>query len=139
MAAGVESEGVLLLPSHLSKWGIQGGTVSVPAVAAIGTLSLEMTMTCYVRKVVWCKGRTRRKGKVSTTGQKCEVKKEARLKSVTRMLSPDDAVDLTNLCISTGGSIWARRHCENPAPGNLMLFANISTPDEACSTLVKLL
>ena len=126
---------MLLLPSHLGKWGIQSGKVGLPAVAAIGTLSLDMIFACYVRKVVWCKGRTN-----TSEALECNVKKEARLKSVTQVESPDDKVDLTNLCISAGGSLpyWPRI-CINPAPGHLMLMVNISTPNDACSTVVKLL
>ena len=77
MAAGIGSEAVLLLPSHLGKWGIQSGTVSLPAMATIGTMSLDVKLACYVRKVVWCKGRTN-----TSEALECNVKKEARLESV---------------------------------------------------------
>ena len=127
---------MLLLPSHLGKWGIQSGTVSLPAVAAIGTLSLDVTLACYVRKVVWCKGRTS-----TSEALDCNVKKEARLKSVEVVTSPDNAVNLTTVCISAGGSMhwWGFIMCQHLPPGNLMLFANISTPNDACSAVVKLL
>ena len=142
MAAGIGSEAVLLLPSHLGKWGIQSGTVSLPAVAAIGTLSLDVVLACYVRKVVWCKGRTN-----TSEALECNVKKEARLESVTQIQSSGDAADLTTLCISAGGTRSGStcggtpvpRCCQNPAPGHLTLFANISTPNDACSAVVKIL
>ena len=129
---------MLLLPSHLGKWGIQSGTVSLPAVAAIETLSLDVELACYVRKVVWCKGRTS-----TSEALECDVKKEARLKSVTQVQATDDEVDLTTLCYSVGGTqdIYdgQARFCQNPAPGHLTLFANISTPNDACSAVVKML
>ena len=129
MAAGVGSEAVLLLPSHLGKWGIQSGTVSLPAMATIGTLSLDVELACYVRKVVWCKGRTS-----TSEALQCDVKKEARFKSVTKITSP--GMDIRPVCISAGGTREGPRECINPAPGNLKLFANMS---DACSAVVKLL
>ena len=135
MAAGVGSEALLLLPSHLGKWGIQNRRVSLPAMATIGTMSLDVEVFCYVRKVVWCKGRTS-----TSEALQCDVKKEARFKSVTFIVSP--GIEITTLCSSAGGEQPYVGHpevCVNPAPGNLKLFANISTPSDACSAMVKLL
>lgn len=48
--SGVGSEAAALMPSFLSKWGLQSATVSLPAVASIATTSLDVDLTCYLRK-----------------------------------------------------------------------------------------
>ena len=130
MAAGIGSESMALLPSHLSKWGVQSTTVNLPAVDVLETMSLDVKLACYVRKAVWCKGRTN-----TSEVLECNVKKEARLKSVSEVFAH---ADLTTLC-STAGGIGRPQGCTNPAPGNLVLMAKISTPNDACSAVVKLL
>ena len=135
MAAGIGSESMALLPSHLSKWGIQIRTLNLPAVDVLKSLSLIVKLHCYVRKAVWCKGRTK-----TSEVLECNVKKETRLKSVTYVFAH---ANLATLCSTAGGThtngVPGVQTCENPAPGNLVLFANISTPNDACSAVVKLL
>ena len=50
--AGTGSLEAMLMESFLVKWGKQTGSVAMPAVAAGGVESVQMDITCYVRKVV---------------------------------------------------------------------------------------
>ena len=51
--AGTGAVKALLMASYLGKWGLQKGTVALPAVATGEVESVDLTVWCYVRKVVW--------------------------------------------------------------------------------------
>jgi len=137
---GVGSEAAALMPSFLSKWGLQSATVSLPAVASIATTSLDVDLTCYLRKSLGCKGRSD-----TSEDLDCTVDKEAKLKSVNVLQTP--GVDIEAECLSAGGQRYVSANgaesgphkCASVEVHNLHLLVAQASPHDACAGLLKLL
>jgi len=129
---GTGSLAAMTMASVLGKWAKQEGTVSLPAVSTSGVESVQLDVTCYVRKAVWCEARDSIEEDL-----KCDVEKDARLASVAKIEWPTSQV-LQDICISSGGQYWTWS-CQNVPPNDVLQFANVTSIHDACAAVVKLL
>ena len=73
--------------------------------------------------------------------QECEVEKEARLASVEQITWPVEGGPMKSICQQSGGSpIGASiATCFSVPADELLLFVNVTSPNDACAAVVKLL
>merc|ERR1719453_127686 len=125
------------MASILVKWGQQSARVSLPAVAAGEVETVSLTVTCQVRKVVWCKARSS-----VDEDLECDVKKEAKLASLGSQIEFTNSVAMYHICTGLGRTSDLHAgvtHCSNIQVNELLTFVNATSPHDACASVVKLL
>ena len=137
--AGLGTLASMLLPSSLGKWGLQVGDVVLPAIETCGTATVQLRVSCYVRKVVWCKGRDN-----ATQTHDCKVQKESSLHAVEQIHFPQNW-DLVDVCKNVHDRSTPFPGLSGSCPGGFavdrvgqFLHSNVSARD-ACDGIVKLL
>jgi hypothetical protein len=129
----------MLLPSYLHKWGIQTGDAVLPAFEGSGTDTVQLRVSCYVRKVVWCKAR-------DNTAQihNCSVAKESSLHGVSELFWPEN-FPLTDVCTKVHDGVTQvgrTGSCPGTFPVERVgqfLHSDVSASQDACEGIVKLL
>jgi len=133
---GTGSLEAMTMASVLGKWGKQNATVFLPAVAATGLESVELKIVCYVRKAVWCQARSSVNDDLD-----CEVEKESRLATVEWVLFPTSQAT-KDICATSGGRVnpaYDLTVCNDVPVNDVLQFANVTSPHDACAAVVKLL